>query len=153
MEEPEIALPSHIQKRVVLNVIEKSTQALFTSHSPYVLEEFDANQILVVSRVNGIMDIAPAGMPTAVKPKAYQDELRRRFCESLLSRRVLIAEGRTELDVYSCAARKLQRLHPSLSLSFELLGISLVTANTDTQVEPLGHYYRNLNKTKQNIND
>lgn len=147
MEEPEIALPPHIQKRVVLSVIEKSTQALFTSHSPYVLEEFDANQILVVSRINGMMDIVPAGMPPAVKPKAYQDELRRRFCESLLSRRVLIAEGRTELDVYSCAARKLQRLHPSLSLSFELLGISLVTANTDTQVEPLGNYYRSLNKT------
>ena len=31
MEEPEIALPPHIQKRVISSVIEKSKQALFTS--------------------------------------------------------------------------------------------------------------------------
>ena len=147
MEEPEIALPPHIQKRVVLSVIEKSTQALFTSHSPYVLEEFEANQILVVSRTQGVMEVVPAGMPPKVKLKEYHDELRRRFCESLLARRVLIAEGRTELDVYSCAARKLQRLHPEQNLSFELLGIALVTANTDTQIEHLGRYYKGLNKT------
>ena len=147
MEEPEIALPPHIQKRVVLSVVEKSTQALFTSHSPYVLEEFEANQILVVARTCGEMQVVPAGMPPAVKIKEYHDELRRRFCESLLARRVLIAEGRTELDVYSCAARKLQRLHPDQNLSFELLGIALVTANTDTQVEHLGRYYKGLNKT------
>lgn len=147
MEEPEIALPPHIQKRVVLSVIEKSTQALFTSHSPYVLEEFEANQILVVARTCGVMKVVPAGMPPAVKLKEYHDEMRRRFCESLLARRVLIAEGRTELDVYSCAARKLQRLHPEQNLSFELLGIALVTANTDTQIEHLGRYYKSLNKT------
>lgn len=47
MEEPEIALPPHIQKRVISTVIEKSTQALFTSHSPYVIEEFLPDQILV----------------------------------------------------------------------------------------------------------
>ena len=50
MEEPEIALPPHTQKRIVLSVIEKSTQALFTSHSPYVLEEFEPEQILVISK-------------------------------------------------------------------------------------------------------
>lgn len=40
MEEPETALPPHVQKRVVLSVIEKSTQALFTSHSPMSLKSF-----------------------------------------------------------------------------------------------------------------
>lgn len=146
MEEPEIALPPHIQKRVVLSVVDKSTQALFTSHSPYVLEEFDPDSIMVVSRDNGIMQAVPAGMPPAVRNKAYQEEIRKRFCESLLSRRVLIAEGRTEVDVYSAAARKLQKLHPERSLSFELLGISIVNAGTDSQVAPLGEYYHQMNK-------
>ena len=146
MEEPEIALPPHIQKRVVLSVIDKSTQALFTSHSPYVLEEFDADDVLVVSRDQGIMKVVPAGMPPAVRNKAYQEEFRKRFCESLLARRVLIAEGRTEVDVYSAAARKLQKLHPDKSLSFELLGISVVNAGTDSQIAPLGEYYEQMNK-------
>ncbi len=146
MEEPEIALPPHIQKRVVLSVVDKSTQALFTSHSPYVLEEFDPDSIMVVSRDKGIMQVVAAGMPPAVRDKAYQEEIRKRFCESLLARRVLIAEGRTEVDVYSSAARKLQKAHPERSLSFELLGISIVNAGTDSQIAPLGEYYRQMNK-------
>jgi putative ATP-dependent endonuclease of OLD family len=147
MEEPEIALPPHIQKRVVLSVIERSNQALFTSHSPYVIEELPANQILVVSRTEGTLSIIPANMPPTVKAKSYREEIRRRFCESLLARRVLITEGRTEYDVYTTAARKLQSLHPDRSLSFELLGISLVNAGTDSQIPGLGEYYRKLNKT------
>ena len=146
MEEPEIALPPHIQKRVVLSVVEKSTQALFTSHSPYVLEEFEANQILVVSREKGIMSVSCAGMPPNVKAKGYQEELRKRFCETLLARRVLIVEGRTELDVYSAAARKLQKLHPDKHISFETLGISPINAESDSKIPPLGEYYRGMNK-------
>lgn len=147
MEEPETALPPHVQKRVVLSVIEKSTQALFTSHSPYVLEEFSPDSILTIAKHNGELCAIPAGMPPAVKPKKYREEFRKRFCESLLSRRVLITEGRTEYDVYMAAARKLQSLHPNKSYSFELLGISLVNAETDSQIAKLGSYYTALNKT------
>ena len=146
MEEPEIALPPHIQKRVVLSVVDKSTQALFTSHSPYVLEEFEATQILVVSRENGVMKVSSAGMPPNVKVKGYQEELRKRFCETLLARRVLIVEGRTELDVYSAAARKLQKLHQDEHISFETLGISPINAESDSKISPLGEYYRGMNK-------
>lgn len=63
-----------------------------------------------------------------------------------MSRRVLITEGRTEYDVYMTAARKLQSLHPNESYAFELLGISLVNAETDTQIAKLGSYYTALNK-------
>lgn len=153
MEEPEIALPPHVQKRVVLSVIECSDQALFTSHSPYVIEEMQPDHILVVSRQEGILNVVPANMPPAVKTKAYKEEIRRRFCESLLARRVLITEGKTEYDVYTTAARKLQRSHPDRSLSFELLGISIVNAETDSQVAELGKYYRALNKTVYAVYD
>ena len=146
MEEPETALPPHVQKRVVLSVIEKSTQALFTSHSPYVLEEFPPENILTVAKDNGELRVVPAGIPPAVRPKKYRDEFRRRFCESLLARRVLITEGKTEYDVYTTAARKLQKQHPDKSYAFELLGISLVNAETDTQIAQLGSYYTALNK-------
>ena len=60
---------------------------------------------------------------------------------------MLITEGKTEYDVYTAAARKLQQLHPDKSYAFELLGISLVNAETDTQIAQLGSYYTALNKT------
>ena len=54
-------------EKVISTVIEKSTQALFTSHSPYVIEEFLPDQILVISKTNGHLTAAPAGMPPTVK--------------------------------------------------------------------------------------
>ncbi|MEX0828047.1 MAG: AAA family ATPase, partial [Haliea sp.] len=68
MEEPEIALPPHTQKRIVDSVRFKSAQVLFTSHSPYVLEEFDPSQILVLQRANGVLSHTTAAFPASVKP-------------------------------------------------------------------------------------
>lgn len=147
MEEPEIALPPHIQKRSIISVMEHSNQALFTSHSPYVIEELPSDHVLVVSRKDGLLKAVPAKMPPIVKSKAYRDEIRRRFCEALLSRRVIITEGKTEYDVYTTAARKLQKLHPEKNLSFELLGIAPVNAESDSKIAELGIYYKKLNKT------
>lgn len=146
MEEPEIAIPPHTQKRIIDNIISKSAQAIFTSHSPYVLEEFKPSQILVINREKGSLTGIPAEYPPKIKPKRYRDEFRRRFCESLLARRVLIAEGRTEYDAFPAAARRLQELHPEKFRSLEGLGIAIVNAETDSQVAPLGNYFRSLGK-------
>lgn len=147
MEEPEIAIPPHTQKRIILNVISNSSQAIFTSHSPYILEEFNAQNVMVVSKTAGEMNVKPAGTPPNVKPKEYRESLRKRFCESLLAKRVLITEGRTEYDVYSAVARKLEEFDSSKYMSFERMAISLVNAETDSQVGVLGRYYKELGKT------
>ncbi|WP_413770422.1 ATP-dependent nuclease, partial [Vibrio vulnificus] len=41
MEEPEIALPPHTQRRISKYLLEETTQCFVTSHSPYVIERFD----------------------------------------------------------------------------------------------------------------
>ena len=41
----------------------------------------------------------------------------------------------------------MQQIHPEKSYSFDLNGIALVNAETDTQVSALGQYYKNLGKT------
>lgn len=146
MEEPEIAIPPHTQKRIINGVRNKSSQALFTSHSPYVLEEFAPEQILVLTRTNGLLTAVSATYPPSVKPKGYKAEVRKRFCEALLSRRVLITEGRTEYDAYPAAARRLHELHPEEFSSLEGLGLAVVDAETDSQVALLGEYYKNLGK-------
>jgi len=146
MEEPEIAIPPHTQKRIVNSVTGKSAQAIFTSHSPYILEEFDPKNILVVKKINGELTGAAASYPPAVKPKKYREEFKRRFCETLLARRVLIAEGRTEYEAFTTAARRLNDLNPDNYASLEALGIAVINAETDSQIHPLGKFYRDLGK-------
>lgn len=153
MEEPEIAIPPHTQKRIINSVIGKSAQAIFTSHSPYVLEEFDPAQIIVIDRKNGELTGCPAKLPPAVKQKMYRDEVKRRFCEALLARRVLIVEGRTEYDTISRVARRLQKENPAAYSSLESLGIAVISADTDSQVAPLGAYFKGLGKTTYAIFD
>jgi putative ATP-dependent endonuclease of OLD family len=146
MEEPEIAIPPHTQKRIIDSVRKRSAQALFTSHSPYVLEEFKPSEVLVLRRDDGELSCTAADYPPTVKPKAYRTEFRTRFCEALLARRVLITEGRTEYDAFPAAARRLHELHPEDFQSLEANGIALVNANTDSQIAPLGEHFAKLGK-------
>ena len=147
MEEPEIAIPPYIQKSIVLNILKNSQQAIFTSHSPYVLEEFSPENVLIMTNINGDVSVAAATLPPYVKLKAYREDLRRKYFESLLSKRVLITEGRTEYDVYYSASRHLEEVNSNKFSSLDRLGISLVNAETDTQIAALGAYYKTLNKT------
>jgi putative ATP-dependent endonuclease of the OLD family len=146
MEEPEIAIPPHTQKRIVDSVRKKSAQALFTSHSPYVLQEFPPEQVLVVQRDSGTISVVPSSLPPTVKNKTYKEEFRKRFCEALLARRVLIAEGRTEYDAFPAAARRLHELHAADYKTLEALGVAVLDAGTDSQVAPLGHHFGKLGK-------
>lgn len=146
MEEPEIAIPPYTQKRIIDSVRKKSAQAIFTSHSPYVLEEFKPSEVLVVRRENGTLSGTLAEYPPTVKPKTYRTQFRTRFCEALLARRVLITEGRTEYDAVPAAARRLHELHPDDFKTLEGLGIAIVNAETDSQIAPLGEYFAKLGK-------
>jgi putative ATP-dependent endonuclease of OLD family len=147
MEEPETAIPPSTQKSIVSGVRTKSSQAIFTSHSPYVLEEFDPEQIFVLARnSDGKLTSKPAKFPSHIKPKAYSSEFRMRFAEALLSRRVLILEGQTEHSAYPVAARRLAELDPERYSSLESLDIAVFCAKTDSQIAASGELFRDLNK-------
>lgn len=146
MEEPEIAIPPFTQKRVVQSVKASASQVLLTSHSPYVLEEFAPERIAVLKRSAGELTITPASLPPTVKPKAYSSEMRTRFAEALLARRVLVVEGRTELDVFSAASRRLAEQYPDRFRNLDSLGIAVVDARTDSQIVPLVQYFESLGK-------
>jgi Predicted ATP-dependent endonuclease of the OLD family len=146
MEEPEIAIPPYTQKRIV-NIIRKTAnQAIFTSHSPFVLEEFDPSQICLVQRKRGSLFSKNVNLPEHIKPKKYSSEFRLRFAEALLAKRVLITEGTTEATSFPAAARKLEEIDPEVFSSFEALGIAVFDAETETQVSTYGKYFKALNK-------
>ena len=100
-----------------------------------------------IHRHKGNLRGITVGYPPSVKPKKYREEIRRRFCETLLARRVLIVEGRTEFDALPAAARRLSELHPEEFSTLEALGVGVIDAGTDTQIAPLAKYFRTLEKT------
>jgi putative ATP-dependent endonuclease of OLD family len=147
MEEPETSIPPATQKRVVHGVREKASQALFTSHSPYVIEEFSPGEVLTLKRdAAGTLTGKPIVFPAHIKPKAYSSEFRLRFAEALLARRVLITEGETETAAYPAAARRLAELEPASYAALEALGIAIFNAQTDSQIAGYGTFFRDLGK-------
>ena len=148
MEEPETAIPPYAQKRIVHELRKLSAQSIFTSHSPYVLEEFGLHETVVLSRAgNGKLAQASVSLPDSVKHKRYRQEFRTRFCEGLLSRRILLAEGTADASAFPAVARRLAELAPAKYSSLEALGICTIDAGSETQIPDLGKLYRSLGKT------
>ena len=147
MEEAETAIPPYAQKRIVHELRKLSAQSIFTSHSPYVLEEFTLGETVILSRSNdGALSQAKIALPDSVKHKRYRHEFRTRFCEGLLSRRVLIAEGAAEASSFPVAARRLAELNPATYASLEALGVCVIDAGTENQIADLAGLYRKLGK-------
>lgn len=147
MEEPETAIPPYAQKRIVHEVRKLASQTLFTSHSPYVLEEFAIDETVVLGRDgDGVLARKSIKLPDNVKRKRYRQEFRTRFCEGLLARRVLIVEGATEASAFPVACRRLAELKPDTYSSLEALGICTVDAGSDGDIPGMAQLYRELSK-------
>lgn len=147
MEEPETAIPPYAQKRIIHEVRKLSSQAIFTSHSPYVLEEFTAEETIVLARDSeGKLAQKKINLPANVKLKRYRQEFRTRFCEGLLARRVLVAEGPTEYSAFPVACRRLAELNPEQYQSLEALGICIVDAGGETNIPGMADLYKRIGK-------
>lgn len=154
MEEPETAVPPYAQKRIVHEIRKLASQAIFTSHSPYVLEEFELDETIILHRdTNGKLSRQNIVLPDNVKPKRYRQEFRTRFCEGLLSRRILIAEGITEASAFPVACRRLEELNPSIYASLEALGICVIDADGENNIAGMAQLYRSMGKNTYAICD
>ncbi len=147
MEEPETAIPPYAQKRIVHEIRHLASQTIFTSHSPYVLEEFDLPETVVLTRDSlGVLSQFQIELPNSVKPKRYRQEFRTRFCEGLLARRILVAEGATETTSLPVVCRRLAELQPDLYTSLEALGICTIDAGGENNIADLSNLYSSLGK-------
>lgn len=146
MEEPEIALPPHTQRRVTRFVLAEMGQSIVTSHSPYVIEQFDPEQIVILNRDEGG---ALTGQPidaAAVKPKTIRTE-RRQFAEAILSRAVLVVEGSTEASLFPVASSIMEAsLGTDVYTHFDLAGVSIFNAGGDGSVPRYGPVFSALGK-------
>jgi putative ATP-dependent endonuclease of OLD family len=95
---------------------------------------------------DGALSRKPIELPDNVKLKRYRQEFRTRFCEGLLARRVLIAEGPTEASAFPVACRRLAEINPGTYSSLEALGICVVDADGEKNIPGMAKLYRELGK-------
>ena len=144
MEEPEIALPPHTQRRVIRFVRAQMGQTIVTSHSPYVIEQFEPEDIVMLGReTNGALTGVPID-PAGVKLKSYRSQ-RRQFSEAILSRAVVVVEGETEAAILPIASSVLEASEEGYT-HLDLAGVSIFTASGDRDIPRWGPIFRGLGK-------
>ena len=146
MEEPEIALPPHTQRRMVDFVTRTMGQTIVTSHSPYVIERFGPDQVVVLTRDDsGALSSRTLDLGD-VKPRKYREQ-RRQFAEAVLANAVLVVEGGTEVATYLAIADALDN-DPAITYQHpDLAGLTVFDAGGDTRVPLYGPIFADLGKT------
>ncbi|MDI6024060.1 AAA family ATPase [Leucobacter sp. UT-8R-CII-1-4] len=155
MEEPEISVPPTAQKRVVDLILALGGQSIFTTHSPYVLEEFEPEQMTVLSRAHstGQLSSTPVTLPASLRLKAFRNGIRTRFCEALLARRVLVTEGDTEAASYAELAKTAARANPARFARLDTRGWAIFDAQGETNVAGFAGFFRGLGKDVASVFD
>lgn len=157
VEEPEISLPPTTQKRVIdlIREISGNGQALFTSHSPYVLEEFEPEEMTVLSRDHstGEMTGTSVVLPHQLKRKMFKEGMRTRFAEALLARRVVICEGKSETVAYPYVGKRARHFGETAFGRLDTDGWAVLDAGSETNVAPLAEFFRGLGKQVVSIFD
>jgi putative ATP-dependent endonuclease of OLD family len=144
MEEPEIALPPHTQRRIASYLLSKTTQCFVTSHSPYVIECFDPATLRIIRRdSSGAVNATGVELGEAMKAKTYRRNLRRSLAEAMLGTGVIVAEGATELAALHATAEKMEEANPDLH-SLDLAGVTIVSADGDGNAAELGRFFASL---------
>ncbi|MES9821915.1 MAG: AAA family ATPase [Candidatus Thiodiazotropha sp.] len=145
MEEPEIALPPHTQRRVGRFVLSEMGQAIVTSHSPYIIEQFEPEQIVVLDR-NGGAELSSRTVELGgIKLKKYRRE-RRQMAEAILSRAVIVVEGATESALFPVASEVMEAAQGSDYEHLDLAGVSVFNAGSDKEVPVFGLFFKALGK-------
>jgi putative ATP-dependent endonuclease of the OLD family len=146
MEEPEIALPPHTQRRVCKYIISEMGQAIITSHSPYVIEQFDPKQIVALNRQeNGTLTSSVIQLKAVKDKKKYRHQ-RKQMAEAILSRAVLVVEGATEAAIFPVASDIMEETFGPSYEHLDLSGVTIFDATTDAQVPWYGSFFKSLGK-------
>ena len=144
MEEPEIALPPHTQRRIADYLLTKSTQCFVTSHSPFVIERFSPEQVVILRRDNtGTVKGKRVTLAADVKAKTYRRNLRNGFAEAMLGKAVVVAEGLTERLVLQSAAAIMQEADAA-NYPLDLSGVSIITGDGDGSISEFGRFFVSL---------
>lgn len=142
MEEPEIALPPHTQRRIAKYLLEETTQCFITSHSPYIIERFEPEKVIRLSRdATGALTGVAVNLPQLMKPKSYRQSVRRALAEAMLGQGVIVGEGMTERDALQSCANTMEEADASI-FPFDVAGVSVIDAEGDGNLQRLGQFFK-----------
>lgn len=144
MEEPEIAVAPHTQRRIADYLLHKTTQAFVTSHSPYVIERFEPRMTLLLSRgADGAVTGQRVSDATGLKENDYKRYARKGLCECMLGKGAIIVEGITEFHALPVAARKMVEADQNLQ-ALDIAGAAFFDAESDGQMPKFGNFFKAL---------
>lgn len=146
MEEPELAIPPHTQRRIVQFMRNSVDQAILTSHSPFIVEQFSPEQVLVLSRSSGKTLSGRRLHISGIKAKTFRGGIRRHFAEAMLGRGVLCVEGVSDSDVLVSASQVLERdgVEDHAYTPLDLSGVTIVQCDGDGGLPQHGDFFGGL---------
>jgi putative ATP-dependent endonuclease of the OLD family len=143
MEEPEIAVPPHTQRRIAEYLLTKTTQAFVTSHSPFVIEKFEPSKTLLLARKDGVVTARRVSDATGLKDNDYKRYSRSGLSECMLGRAAIVVEGVSELHALPVAARRMEGSDPSLQ-PLDIAGVAFFDADGESNMPKFGKFFKTL---------
>jgi putative ATP-dependent endonuclease of OLD family len=143
MEEPEIAVPPHTQRRIADYLLTKTTQAFVTSHSPFVIERFDPAQTLLLARDKGAVTTRRVSEATGLKDNEFKRYARRGLTECMLGKAAIVVEGITEFHAMPVAARRMEEKFPTYQ-PLDIAGVTFFDADGDGNGTKFGKFFKTL---------
>ncbi len=144
MEEPEMAISPHTQRRIVDYLLKNTSQSLVTSHSPYVIEKFAPEQIKILRRdENAVVTSTPVTLSAGLKPKLFQRKLRHSIAEAILGQGVIVGEGLVEFQVLRTASDVMET-SDGTKYPFDLSGVTLFDSGGDGSLSEYGAFFKSI---------
>lgn len=146
MEEPEIAIPPHTQRRIVKFLRDRMQQAILTTHSPFVLEQFNPEEVVILGR-DGKANLEGRDVEiTGIKAKTYRGNLRRILAEAMLGTGVICVEGVSDAEVLTAASNVLEEAESDSYTPLDLSGVTIVQCEGDGGLLRYGKFFHDLGK-------
>lgn len=147
MEEPEIAIPPHTQRRIVKFLRTRMQQAILTTHSPFILEQFEPEDVVILSR-NQDCELKGRHVEIAgIKAKTYRGNLHRSLTEAMLSTGVICVEGVSDAEVLIAASNVLENDYKHATYTpLDLSGVTVVECEGGGNILRYGQFFQKLNK-------
>jgi putative ATP-dependent endonuclease of OLD family len=146
MEEPEVAVPPHTQRRIADYLLKKTSQAFVTSHSPFVIERFEPSNTLLLSRDAGHVSSKKISAAAGLSDREFKQFARWGLCECVLGKGAVVVEGLTEFHALPVAAARLELEEPEASggSPLDILGATFFYAGGESNMPKFGKFFRTL---------
>lgn len=145
MEEPEIAVPPHTQRRIAHYLLTKTTQAFVTSHSPFVIERFEPSHTLLLLRDAGVVSARKVSEAAGLTDKEFKQYARWGLCECMLGKAAIVLEGLTEFHALPVAARRIEESLGALGFQpLDILGATFFYAYGESNVPKFGKFFKTM---------